>query len=77
LGTKERARYAARIKDARDRANLTQQQFADRLQVSLTTVSSWETGRFFPAARHRQKLEAEFGLALGRPPAREGAPARI
>ena len=35
----------ALLRDARKSASLTQQDIADRLRVSRTTVASWEIGR--------------------------------
>lgn len=37
-----------KIKKLRSENNLTQEQLAGKLQVSRSTVSSWETGRSFP-----------------------------
>ena len=37
-----------KIKKLRSENNLTQEQLAQRLQVSRSTISSWETGRSFP-----------------------------
>ena len=37
-----------KIKKLRSENNLTQEQLAEKLQVSRSTISSWETGRSFP-----------------------------
>lgn len=37
-------KYGNKIRELRTRMNLTQQQLADRLNVSAKTVSHWETG---------------------------------
>jgi transcriptional regulator with XRE-family HTH domain len=37
-----------KIKKLRSENNLTQEQLAGKLQVSRSTISSWETGRSFP-----------------------------
>jgi len=39
---------SGKIKKLRAENNLTQEQLAERLQVSRSTISSWETGRSYP-----------------------------
>jgi len=36
------------LKEKRKELNMTQQEFAERLNVSNKTVSKWETGRYYP-----------------------------
>lgn len=50
---------AKRIRDKRDRANLTQKELADELGVSIRTLQGWEAGTVVPRARHRRVL-SEF-----------------
>ncbi|MDY6785873.1 MAG: helix-turn-helix transcriptional regulator [Cyanobacteriota bacterium] len=47
-----------KIKQRRRSLNLTQQQVADRLGVTVTTVKNWEAGRYIP------KLYLEQAKAL-------------
>ena len=54
----------------RQRARLTQEELAQRLGVSFSTVNAWETGRSSPQPRHRRRLE-DLASELG------GAPARL
>ena len=41
----------------RQRARLTQEELAQRLGVSFSTVNAWESGRSRPQPRHRRRLE--------------------
>ncbi len=50
-------RYAEQIKGLRQRLKLSQQQFADKLQVSQGTVSRWEAGTQEPSKDIFQKME--------------------
>jgi putative transcriptional regulator len=47
---------AAEIREARDRANLTQVELALRLGVSPRTIQNWETSERNPRARHRRAI---------------------
>jgi len=41
-------KLSVKIKKLRAENNLTQEQLAEKLQVSRSTISSWETGRSYP-----------------------------
>ncbi|MHC5054453.1 MAG: helix-turn-helix domain-containing protein [Planctomycetota bacterium] len=43
-------RFGRRFKEARKRAGLNQTSLAERLQLSMTTISSWERGLAMPQA---------------------------
>ena len=59
----EQAPFAARIKKLRNESDLTQQQLADLVGVSQTTVWHWETGRRdVPNGDNMLKLARAFGL---------------
>jgi len=45
------------IKMTRYELDLTQQEFADRLGVSLHTVRKWEQGTYIPVGRNMHKLK--------------------
>ncbi|MFP4636489.1 MAG: response regulator [Nitriliruptoraceae bacterium] len=45
------------VASIRTRARLTQEELAQRLGVSFSTVNAWETGRSSPQPRHRRRLE--------------------
>lgn len=50
---------AAKIREARERANLSQAEFAQQLGVSLRTVQNWEAAQpTFPRPKHRRALAA-------------------
>lgn len=51
-----------RIKNARSARNLTQQDVADGIGVSVTTVSSWELDQFKPRGKNRTKLAEILGV---------------
>jgi len=52
--------YREKIKLARLQLNLTQQELADKINVSVQAVSGWESGLRFPSARMRRKLDRLF-----------------
>lgn len=51
-----------RIKNARLSKNLTQQDVADGIGVSLTTVSNWELDHSKPRGANRTKIAAILGV---------------
>ena len=42
-------KFAASVRAERARVGLTQQQFADRLNVTVATISNWESGNSIPS----------------------------
>ena len=75
------ADYPSRVKSIRERLDLTQVRFAERVGVSFATVNRWENGQTRPARlAWRQILDLEAGLAQAHPQpeaasARSAAPA--
>ena len=75
------ADYPSRVKSIRERLDLTQVRFAERIGVSFATVNRWENGQTRPARlAWRQILDLEAGLASADPQpeasaARSAAPA--
>lgn len=58
---------AKQIKRLREKAGMTQQQFASLMSCSLLTIARWEAGSFTPCLRYAQRLEQlqeEPGKAL-------------
>lgn len=53
-----------KIQKIRKENNLTQEQFADRIFVSRTAVSKWETGRGTPSIDSLQMIAKEFNMGL-------------
>lgn len=51
---------ASRIRVARVRGNLTQEELAAELDVSPRSVQEWEAGRSFPRPSSRRKLDELF-----------------
>jgi len=60
-------RIGTRIARRRHVLGLTQQQLADRVGVSKSTVANWERGKHFPL-RYLGKVEAVLGIQLDPPP---------
>ncbi|MGM0946619.1 MAG: helix-turn-helix transcriptional regulator [Bacteroidota bacterium] len=52
------------IKVERARHNLTQQDLADRVQVSRQTINSIEAGKYVPSTVLALKIARVFGVAL-------------
>ena len=50
------------IRDLRRKAGMTQQDLAVRLGVSVTSVSSWEQGKYDPNARQFRHMARIFGV---------------
>ena len=48
----------ARLKEARIRKNMTQEQLAEELGVSNKTVSKWENGKCMPDYRNKPATSA-------------------
>ncbi len=53
-----------KIKNARIRANLTQEQVADVLNVSRQTISNWENGKTYPDIVSVVKMSDLYGISL-------------
>ena len=53
-----------KIQKIRKNNNLTQEEFAERLFVSRTAVSKWETGRGIPNIDSLQMISKEFNVQL-------------
>ena len=46
-----------RLRDHRERLNLSQRELAQRLGVSVRAIQTWESGKAIPLPRHRRLLE--------------------
>ena len=53
-----------RIYDLRKAQNMTQQELADRLNVSRQAVSRWEMGSAVPELEHLKNMAGIFGITL-------------
>lgn len=56
--------FAQQLKAKRMRASLTQQQLADKMNVSRKTISGWETGRNRPDIDSLKRLAAIYHISL-------------
>lgn len=62
------AEVAELVKDLRQRLNLTQEQFAQKVGVTYSTVNHWENGKRMPQpflVKRLLELKEEIGLADG------------
>lgn len=50
------------IRSLRKGAGMTQKELADKLGVTITTVSRWEKGEYVPSPRCIKKLADMFGV---------------
>lgn len=57
-----RQRFAALVKEGRERLGLKQEDLAAELGVSQPTVSGWENGRRVPAFRLAVKVAQRLGI---------------
>ena len=53
-----------RIKKYRKERGLTQRKLADKLYISLSTMSSWEHGRHYPSIPDAVRLAETLGCSL-------------
>ncbi len=53
-----------KIIDIRKKNNLTQEQLAEKLNVSRQTVSNWENGKFYPDIDTLVKISNTFNISL-------------
>jgi len=65
----EASQISARIKLARQRKGLSRREVASQLDVDVTAVAAWETGRYMPRDAHRaalaKLLEVDLTVLLG------------
>ena len=52
------------IRQLRKQHHITQAQLAEKLNVTQTSVSQWESGRNFPDIKTARKLADYFGASL-------------
>ena len=55
--------FKDRIKELRINANLTQEELANRLYVSRTLVSKWESGARYPSKDNLNRLALLFQVS--------------
>ena len=53
-----------RIREARQRKGLSQEQLGEKLGVSFQAVSTWETGKYIPDSEHLPALAKELDVSL-------------
>lgn len=50
------------LKAARTNVRLTQQEAADKIGVTVDTISNWERAKSFPNALHIRRIEEVYGV---------------
>ncbi|MCQ2010806.1 MAG: helix-turn-helix transcriptional regulator [Sporolactobacillus sp.] len=53
-----------RIKETRERLNMSQDELAEKLDISRQVISKWETGKSYPDIEKILKLSDIFNLSL-------------
>ncbi|MGL5149652.1 MAG: helix-turn-helix domain-containing protein [Clostridium sp.] len=57
-------KFTTRLKSLRELKKLTQEEIADKLNVSRTTYANWETGRAEPGLEMIISLANVFGVSI-------------
>ena len=52
------------IKDLRERHKLTQKEFADKVGLSVSTISKYEKGTSTPSLKNMAKIANAFGVSI-------------
>ena len=55
--------FGANLKALRKKSGLTQEELADRLEVTSKTISNWELGSFIPTVDDVKKLAEALGVS--------------
>lgn len=56
--------YAERIRNAREKSGLTQEEFANALNEKLSVVRNAEQGKLVPDIKLAKKIEVKYGIKL-------------
>lgn len=62
---KETKEMKDRLTEMRKRAKLSQQDLADKLFVSRSTVSRWENGELTPSIVNLKEMAKLYGVSVG------------
>ncbi len=60
----DRVNLAEKIKTARNRAGMSQQELADAIHVSRSAVAKWESGKGLPDIENLKAIAGIFGMTL-------------
>lgn len=61
---KKRINMILLIKELRERHNLTQKEFADKVGLSVSTIRKYEKGKCIPRTKNIIKIADAFGVSL-------------
>ena len=56
--------FAQRLKELRNKANMTQQRLADKLDVNVTTVSKYECEQAYPTFEGMRSISTIFNVSM-------------
>ena len=56
--------FGSKIAELRQKHNLTQKEFAEKLSLSAKMVSKWETGRSLPNISYMPKIATIFAMTI-------------
>ena len=56
--------FSEKIQELRNKNKLTQEQFAEKLYVSRTAVSKWESGKGYPSIDSLEYISKTFNISI-------------
>lgn len=56
--------FSEKIQELRNKNKLTQEQFAEKLYVSRTAVSKWESGKDYPSIDSLKYISKTFNISI-------------
>jgi transcriptional regulator with XRE-family HTH domain len=56
--------FSEKIQELRNKNKLTQEQFAEKLYVSRTAVSKWESGKGYPSIDSLKYISKTFNISI-------------
>ena len=68
----DNATFGMRLREAREKAGLSQMDLSEKCGASQTMISNWERGRFFPSLYYVIHVAQALGVRVGWLAAGEG-----
>lgn len=63
MGSPRSSGVGERLRRAREQCNLTQEQLAERLDISVASINRWERNKAYPRADQRRRLAETLGVS--------------